>query len=202
LISWLTVLPWRQRNLREAKLANRESGGNLFKAQIADATTIARPGWVEEALKRNSHEAFWQFFFGAEETKTAHQVHALLPKQLIPLLKEYLQHYRPMLLNVTDPQTLFLNSAGRPISSEGMWMIVGNITRRYTGLRVNPHLFRDIFAVKWLEEHPEDYLTVSKILWHRNIQTTLRIYGRNFDESHGVRRVEDWLEARAALKSA
>jgi len=51
-------------------------------------------------------------------------------------------------------------------------------------------------AVKWLEEHPEDYLTVSKILWHRNIQTTLRIYGRNFDESHGVRRMEAWLEDR------
>lgn len=106
-----------------------------------------------------------------------------------------------MLLNVTDPQTLFLNGVGRPISSEGMWMIVGNITRRYTGLQVNPHLFRDIFAVRWLEEHPEDYLTLSKILWHRNIQTTLRIYGRNFDESHGVRRVEDWLESRTALKS-
>src|SRR5579859_7910492 len=67
---------------------------------------------------------------------------------------------------------------------------------RYTGRRVNPHLLRDIFAVKWLEDHPEDYLTLSKILWHRNIQTTLQIYGAGFDESHGARRVDDWREQR------
>jgi integrase len=60
------------------------------------------------------------------------------------------------------------------------------------------HLFRDIFAVKWLEQNPEDYLTLSKLLWHRNIRTTLRIYGRNFDESYGVRRAEEWLEKRRA----
>jgi hypothetical protein len=28
-------------------------------------------------------------------------------------------------------------------------------------------------------QHPEDYLTVSKKLWHKNIQTTLRSYGTN-----------------------
>jgi len=47
-----------------------------------------------------------------------------------------------------------------------------------------------------LEHHPEDFLTLSKILWHRNIKTTLQIYGANFDESHGARRVEQWLDAR------
>jgi hypothetical protein len=44
-----------------------------------------------------------------------------------------------------------------------------------------------------LESHPEDYLTLSKILWHRNVQTTLGIYGAQFDGSNGVRRVDEWL---------
>ena len=57
------------------------------------------------------------------------------------------------------------------------------MTAHYAGRRATPHLFRDIFAVKYLEERPEDYLTLSKILWHRNIQNTLRIYGARFDES-------------------
>ena len=77
---------------------------------------------------------------------------------------------------------------------------MGNLTLRYTGRRVNPHLFRDIFAVKWLEDHPEGYLTLKNILWHSNIQTTLQIYGRNFDESHGARCVEEWLDMRKKNK--
>jgi hypothetical protein len=70
------------------------------------------------------------------------------------------------------------------------------LTLRYKGRRVTPHIFRDIFAFRWLESHPEDYLTVSKALWHRDINTTLRIYGSRFDESHGVMRVEEWLDGR------
>jgi hypothetical protein len=57
-------------------------------------------------------------------------------------------------------------------------------------------LVRDILAFKWLEDHPEDYLTLSKDLWHRSIETTLEIYGCKFDESHGLRRVEKWLDSR------
>ena len=198
LIKWLTVLPWRQRNLRECKIGKKENGANIFKSLISHSATIARSRWVEEALKSKPNEEFWQFFFRPDETKTGHQIHSLLPKQLIPLLEEYLENYRPLLANGKDSQTLFLNKSGGSISAEGILTIVGNITYHYTGRRVNPHLFRDIVALKWLENNPEDYLTLSKLLWHRNVQTTLKVYGRNFDESHGVRRMEEWLEKRCA----
>jgi integrase len=72
----------------------------------------------------------------------------------------------------------------------------GRLTARYAGRRVTPHLFRDIFAVKYLEDRPEDYLTLSKVLWHSNVQTTLGVYGAKFDESHGARRVDEWLDQR------
>jgi hypothetical protein len=37
---------------------------------------------------------------------------------------------------------------------------------------------------------PEEYLTTSKALWHRNLNRTLRIsYRRNFNESNSVCRV-------------
>jgi integrase len=198
LVKWLTVLPWRQRNLRECKLGDRENGANLFKGAISRRTSIAKPKWVEEVLRSNPNEHFWQFFFKPDETKTGQLVHSLVPKQLIPLLEEYLKNYRPLLVNGKDPQTLFLSESGRSIGDAGIFTIVTNITYRYTGRPVNPHLFRDIFAVTWLENNPEDYLTLSKLLWHRNVQTTLKVYGRNFDESYGVRRMEEWLEKRCA----
>jgi hypothetical protein len=202
LMACLTVVPWRQRNLRECKLGHQDDGGNLFKERLSEFSTIAKPDWVEDALNQNPNETFWQFLFRPAETKTGHRVHSLLPKQLISVLEEYLQQYRPLLVNGEDPQTLFLNEAGHSMSSEGIFMVVSDITHAYVGRPINPHLFRDIFAVRWLEAYPEDYLTVSKILWHRNIQTTLRVYGRNFDESHGVRRIERWLDTRNRDSSA
>jgi hypothetical protein len=196
LITWLTILPWRQRNVRECKLAAFVDGGNLRKEAIPVHSTMAKSKWVEERLRANPDERFWQFYFRPQETKTGNQVRALLPRQLIGPLEDYIQNYRPLFLKDEDPHTLFVNLHGRPWSKARVEQIVEDLTLRYTGRQVNPHLFRDIFAVQWLEEHPEDYLTLSKILWHRNIQTTLRIYGRNFDESHGARRVEEWLDLR------
>jgi integrase len=201
LIAWLTVLPWRQRNLRECKILPSSLGGNIFKEVLPPHCTIARPKWVNDALKRNPSEVFWQFWFRADETKTGFPVRGLLPRQLIRRLENYIHNYRPLLVDGTDPGTLFLNDHGRRFSMSYIGTLIEGLTFRYTGRRVNPHLFRDIFADKWLDDHPEDYLTVSKALWHRNIQTTLLIYGRTFDESHGARRVEEWLDKREADSS-
>jgi hypothetical protein len=49
--------------------------------------------------------------------------------------------------------------------------------------------------------HPRDYLTIWKILWHSNINTTIRIYGSRFNESSDVCAMESWLEAREAKSS-
>src|SRR5919197_3673101 len=61
---------------------------------------------------------------------------------------------------------------------------------------VNPHLLRDIFAYRWLDDHPEDYATLAVILWHKDIRTTLRIYGRDFNESNGICSIDAWLRRR------
>lgn len=62
---------------------------------------------------------------------------------------------------------------------------------------MSPYVFRDAFAYEWLTSHPDDYLTVF-LLWHTNIQTTLKIYGAQFNESSAVCRLDEWLEASAA----
>lgn len=74
--------------------------------------------------------------------------------------------------------------------------IVGAMTMKYAGRRVNPHLSRHIFAVQWPEDHPKDFLTLAKILWHSNVNTTIGIYARNFDESYGARAAEEWLDEK------
>lgn len=188
LMRWLVTLVWRQRNIRECRI-----GRNLFKGPIPPFVTVAKPKRVEETLAMEPGAEVWQFYFREAETKNGREVRAFLPRQLINPLEEYLEHFRPVLLQGRDPGTLFLNRVGEPLTSEGFRSSVVNLTFRYTQRMVTPHICRDILAYKWLDDHPEDYLTLSKILWHRSINTTLQKYGRRFDESNGVRKLEEWL---------
>jgi integrase len=195
MLRWLLVLPWRQRNIREARLATSERP-NIFKEGFTPLVNMAKPPWVEEELKRNPRAEFWQVFFRVSETKMRHEVRAVLPQQLVPMFEEYLLHCRPLLVGDSDPHTVFLQRCGRPLKQCSVTQIISKLTAKYAGRRVTPHIFRDSFAHQWLIENPRDYLTLSKILWHKSIQTTIRIYGSNYDESHGVCNTDAWLERR------
>lgn len=195
MVRWLLVLPWRQRNVRECRVTG--DAPNVFKGRIPQFSELDRPAWVVEEESRNPEAEFWQVRFSAQETKTGIPIHFLLPKQLIAALEEYLSTYRPQLLGSRKTNTLFLNSIGAPLTSRAIQHVVGNWSFRVAGVRTTPHLFRDAVAFKWLKEHPKDYLTLSKMLWHKNVQTTISIYGARFNESSGVSAMESWLEERA-----
>jgi integrase len=197
LLRWWLALPWRQRNIRECRIG---ANPNIFKGEVPSSAGIRKPDWVERALERNPHEQFWQMRFSKQETKTGNDFTAIVPLGLVPLLELYVTQYRPVLVRGIDPGTLFVNFRGKPFTDKRLTMLLESLTFHYAGRAINPHLLRDIFAYKWLDEHPEDYLTLSKILWHRDIKTTLHIYGRNFNESNGVSSVDDWLRLRKSKK--
>jgi len=196
LMRWLITLVWRSRNVRECRIAWSADSPNLFKKELPQPVNIAVPVWAETELKTNPHQQFWQFYFRKDETKTGNEVRGVVPHRLVPLLEEYLEHQRSTLLRGRDPGTLFVNRKGTALTGTQLGLLISDLTLRYSNHRVTPHLFRDVLAFKWLEDHPEDYLTISRALWHRNIETTLQVYGRRFDESHGLRRVEEWLDRR------
>jgi integrase len=192
-IQWLLVLPWRQRNIRECRIGGRNP--NLIRAVLPKMTSVTRPDWLQMAEKQHGPVETWQFRFAPDETKTGNDVHCVLPQRLTPLLEEYLSVHRPRLVCGTDPGTLFLNEHGGALTQAMVRNVVSRLTLKYGGRVVTPHLFRDIFAYMWLELAPEDYLTLSKLLWHRNIQTSIRIYGQRFNESTALSRMERLLPA-------
>lgn len=196
LLRWLLTFVWRSRNVRECRIDFGVAGQNLFKGELPPLVNIAVPVWVQTELNANPGQQFWQFYFRTEETKTGNEVRGIVPRRLVPLLEDYLQNHRPRLLQGHDTGTLFLNRKGTALTGTQLDLLISDLTLRYSGRRVTPHLFRDILAFKWLKDHPEDYLTVSRALWHRSIDTTLQVYGRRFDESHALRRVEEWLDSR------
>ncbi|HKO17905.1 MAG TPA: phage integrase SAM-like domain-containing protein [Acidobacteriaceae bacterium] len=188
LFRWILTLPWRQRNLRELRIAGEAS--NLRKAIVALNSSISKPDWLLEAEKTNPNIEVWQFRFNKKQTKTHYDVECVVPLSLVPLLEDYLANHRPHLLRGGDPGTLFINDRGGAFRPESLTALISTLTLRYGGKIVTPHLFRDIFAFMWLELNPQDYLTLSKLLWHRNINTTIRIYGRKFNESAALCRME------------
>jgi hypothetical protein len=196
LIRWLTVLPWRQRNIRECRISGTTP--NLFKGKVPPFCGIDKPEWAQREEQESPEAEFWQFRFNCDETKTKIDAHAVLPRPLIGPLEEYLGEFRPHLIHGADPGTLFVNQAGKAMASDEVSCAVSTLTLRHGGRRVTPHLFRDIVAFTWLKEHPEDFLTLSKMLWHSNINTTIQIYGSRFNESSGVCAMESWLEGREA----
>ena len=196
MIKWLITLPWRQRNIREMRVGG--STPNLFRASIPPFSEIDKPDWVQQEEQKNPAAKFWQFHFGKEETKTGIEVTALLPRQLVGLLEEYLKEYRPRLVGAYDPGTLFLNRVGKPLTRNQTTALVSTLVLRRGGRRVTPHLFRDIVAYTWLKAHPKDYLTLSKMLWHSGPNMVIKTYGSRFNESSGVCAMEAWLDEREA----
>ena len=109
--------------------------------------------------------------------------------------------HRPALLNGKNSEMLFVSLSGSRIRSDRVGKIIGHWTTAYATQRTTPHMIRDSVAYKWLKEHPKDFLTLSKILWHKNVQTTIRIYGSRFNESSGTCAMEAWLDQRSAYQN-
>jgi hypothetical protein len=196
LMKWIITLPWRQRNIREMRIGGPSP--NVFKGRVPPFSDMDKPAWVMQEEEKNPAAEFWQFHFNADETKTGHEVSALLPRQLIGILEEYLKDFRPHLLRSVDPKTLLVGPKGKAMCAGQVTAIVGKLTLRHGRRRVTPHLFRNIVSFTWLKAHPKDYLTLSKMLWHSNINTTIKCYGSRFNESNGVSAMESWLDERAA----
>src|ERR1022692_1041913 len=140
-LSWLVTLVWRQQNIRQCRI-----GHNLFKAEMPPLVNFAIPKWARDKIRENPHEQFWQFYFREDETKTHHEVRSILPRRLVPLLEEYLEHHRPILLRDRDVTNLFLNQRGHPLSRNRFTDLMSSLTLRYAHRRVTPHVCRDIFA--------------------------------------------------------
>jgi hypothetical protein len=169
LIRVLLALLWRSRTIREATLGN-DGANNVFKSALSLPANVATPEWVAEELRCNPEAQFWQYCF-------ADGARGVMPRDLAPLFDEYVEHCRPLLVCKEDPGTLFLGKRGGRLSAAELNNLVSGLAARHAGCGVTIPSVRDSFARVWLAAHPGDYLNLSEILWHRNIELTERFYG-------------------------
>ncbi|NLI93570.1 MAG: site-specific tyrosine recombinase XerD [Peptococcaceae bacterium] len=99
-------------------------------------------------------------------------------EQALTLLKDYITLARTQLLirnqkpAVSDKNTLFLNSAGKKLSRQGVWKILKGWGAE-NGIKENiyPHMLRHSFATHLLD-HGADLRSVQELLGHADISTT------------------------------
>lgn len=203
IIRFLLILVWRVENLSECRiLANADRPANLFKGPVVPKLGKDIPEWALGLIQRDPNIPLFQFEFSEEETKAGRPVMAVLPDILTTFLEEFLTFYRPILVCGDDPGTLFVNQFGNAISKQQIEEAVQEATLRYTGRPVNPHLFRDIYAVEYLRDpdNHTDYLTLSKILWHGTPEITIKKYAWIFNESIGTSAAGEWAEKRDRMR--
>lgn len=187
----------RSKQVRDASIHG--GAANVFRGQLNAGAAITVPEWAAEELRRDPAAEFWQVHFSRIETGGS-AIHTLLPIDVVPLLEEYLGLHRPCLAGYNDCGKLFLNQRGGPLSADQLTALVGKLTSRFANCRISPATIRISFAFQWLAEHPDDYLTLSQLLRHRDVSTTVRMFGipsyRSFSVSDAMRKVADWAQHR------
>lgn len=190
LITFLLLLPWRQRNIRTCGI-QPPAAVNIFTAELP--TTVKSspflPKWAKEALHNNPNQTFLQFSFVESETKTRQAVRGVVPCELIKPLEMYLEHRHHLIVSEKDPGTLFLNRSQKAMRAKDVTNLVATLTFKHIGRRITPHLFRDIYAEHFLDSGGT-LEELQQHLWHRSLMTTWR-YCRRFNASHGAVAIDE-----------
>ena len=109
------------------------------------------------------------------DTKNGEPVDFELPMEVVEILGWYIREYRPHLVHAPT-QALFPGAGSGPKSAQGFGAQIKATSFRFTGLKLNPHLFRHAGAKIFLDQRPGQYEVVRQVLGHRSIETTTSFY--------------------------
>ena len=168
ILKLLVRIPLRQRNLRELSL-----GTNLYEEQ-----------------------GHWHLHFSGSELKIGHRgakvntYHVDLTEhfpKLIPVLKEFLEVYRPRLPNPTASTLCFLTCNGNPYNGKTLREMLSLAVAMRTGKRWYPHLIRTTWATEYLTSDEKPDWTTAAVMLGDKVATVMASYHDLDDEAHHPR---------------
>lgn len=133
--------------------------GNLAKLDI-DRHII----WVGKKL---------HIVIPAGEVKNKVDLEFELPDASATLMNLYLERYRTA---PSENRALFPGRATCPKAVGTLRGQIQGVIHSYTGLTVNPHLFRHFAAQTYLQENPGGHEVVRRVLAHKSMETTTSFY--------------------------
>jgi hypothetical protein len=174
----LVRIPMRQRNLREMEWNpdRPELGRNLYKS--GDQWHLRFRGVDMKIARKGGKENMVNYVF---------------PPDLSADLDRYIKLWRPLVVNSTtnlhcsperasdmpkivDQEYFFLNSKGTPFTSERLVNSISNLTYKYVGVAMNPHIVRSVWATEYLKEKGMPGVVTCAYMLNDTIQTVLDTY--------------------------
>lgn len=182
------------------------SSAVLLNAGLALATTDAAPNHLKRMLRQRDgtmiallavlpmrRRAFCELRLGQsihitadgisialseDMTKTGVPWEAGVPPRVAPVLRHYIENVRPALLargNMAH-DFLWVGKKGEILDQNYVGSRIGTLTKRLTGVRVPPHLFRDAAATTLARLSPQSARLIRPVLAHSGFQTAERHY--------------------------
>ncbi len=142
---------------------------------------------LDENLRED--EGKWHIVFRGEQLKISSKRGRLnvfdlpFPATLVPLLKDYLTNWRPLLLSrssVPDPH-VFLTQYGTPYQTKYLRQTTQYIVYRYTGKYWHPHIVRTVWATEMILKGV-DLLKVAMML-NDKLETVIKNYAHLLDQN-------------------
>jgi integrase len=109
------------------------------------------------------------------DTKNREPIDFELPTSTVEIVAWYIRDYRPHLLRAAT-DALFPGEGTGPKSVQGLGAQIKATAFQFTGLTINPHLFRHAGAKIFLDQRPGQYEVVRQVLRHRSSDTTTGFY--------------------------
>lgn len=129
----------------------------------------------------------WRLELPAAEVKNGVGLAYPMPPEVMDLIEEYMSRYQPVLAKLPTDTLFPGRKPGTRSSDTGMRKIISDWLRKRLGVEMNPHLFRHLSALIFLNQNPGQYESVRQLLGHKNLQTTIEFYA-GFEADEAMRR--------------
>lgn len=114
--------------------------------------------------------------YAQDEVKNSNRLQFELPVETCNLIDWYLTEIRSQRLKGPSDY-LFIGEDGVSAKAKNtLASQIAKIVKAYTGLTMNPHLFRHAMAYIYLNENPGGYQVMRLILGHKSLDTTVSAY--------------------------
>lgn len=116
--------------------------------------------------------------FEAQDMKDKKARRFPVPPTIAGFLIEYLEVFRPVLLDGRESDALWISSRGNPLNQDSFTGGLALLTLRVFGIRLRPHAFRHIAATSIAVDDPANAGIIRDILGHSTIRMAEVHYNR------------------------
>jgi integrase len=206
----LLLLP--QLLLHEARRCGVNSERAAIKAQLAVAIELLLMAPIRmsnviairaghELVRPEGRTGTYRLVIDPAETKNAEPIEFALLAELSDMIDIYLQQFHSLLTRPDNPYLFPARERGHKAQQTLSQQLQHKLLERL-GFKMTPHQFRHLSAWLYLRRHPGDFVTVQKLLGHKNIKTTLNFYAK-LDTSTAAQHYDALIEReREALEAA